>query len=180
MAEVARRKRTDPLADLVPMLTEFGGHKRMVAQVEKRIGTLKKSLMGMLERHGVADDKGSLWIEFEEPIAGYDAIKRERRAKVYLDEDKATRILKAAGVYEDCIDVDVTIPADQFDVVIQALKTAGLYDQVVTVTERLSDDKIMQLFFADKDEPEPRITEDDIDAMFTEDVTWAFCPQTSG
>jgi hypothetical protein len=177
MTRVARRSKADPLAELAPLLTEFGGHRAMIKTIQSRSGELKKKLMGILERAGKPDDKGSLWLEFDEPIGGFTAVCRQRRAKVLLDPDRATEILEAKGVLEACTDVDITIDADKMPLVIAVLKKARIYDEVVTVTERLSDDKIMALYFSEKDSPEPTLTADDIDAMFAEEVSWAFVPR---
>lgn len=177
MTRVARRTKTDPLAELIPVLIEFGGHRKMIKEVTKRSDELKKKLMGFLERAGKPDDKGSLWIEFDEPVAGFNAIKRERRAQVLLDEEKAEEILDERGVLEQCTDVDITIDAEQMPKVIAALKAAKIYDEVVTVSARLSHDKIMAIYFSEKDKEDPLLSADDIDAMFTEKVTWAFVPQ---
>lgn len=179
MTRVTRRSKVDQLAELTPVLTEFGGHRKMIKEITKRSDDLKKKLMGILERNGKPDDKGSLWLEFDQPIGGFEAICRQRRARVLLDPDKAAEILesKGDGVLESCTDVDITIDAEQMPRVIEALKKAKIYDQVVTVTERLSDDKIMALYFSEKDDDEPTITSDDIDAMFDEEVTWAFVPR---
>jgi hypothetical protein len=176
VTRIARRPKASN-DDLPTLLTEFRGHKTMVTEITERLDGVKKRLMGILERRGVPDEKGSLWLEFDEPIAGYDAIKREKRSSVHLNEDKAGDILAERGLYEECLDVDITIDADQLDRVLEVLKKAGIYDQVVTVTERLSDDKIMQTYFAEKDSEEPRLTAADIDAMFYEKVTWAFVPR---
>lgn len=178
MTRVTRRStQTDPLDEIAPLLTEFGGHRKMSKELEVRMKGLKDRLMSILERRGKPDDKGSLWIEFDEPIAGFEAIKRERRSSLSLDEDRAEEILDRAGVRDECTDVQITIDAEQMELVLKVLQKAGVYDEVVTVEHVLNHDKIMQLYFAEKDQDEPRITEADIDAMFTEKVTWAFIPK---
>lgn len=175
MTRVTRRStELDPIPQVAPLLTEFGGHRKMSKELDARIKGLRDRLMAILERHGKPDDKGSLWIEFDDPIAGFEAIKRERRASVVLNEDRAEEILTDAGVYDECTDVQITIDAGQMDLVLDVLKKAGVYDQVVTVVRVLNDDKIMQVYFADKDVEEPRIDETDLEAMFIEKVTWAF------
>jgi len=160
--------------ELAPVLVEFGGHRKMIKDITQRSDELKRKLMSILERSGKPDDKGSLWLEFDAPIGGFEAVCRQRRAKVLLDEEKATEILDAAGVLEACTDVDITIDADKMPLVLKALKAAGIYNEVVTVTERLSDDKIMALYFSEQGADAPTITADDIDAMFREEVSWAF------
>lgn len=179
MAQVARRKAAGVAATdrLSTLLTEYRTHRSMVDDINKRVASVKAALMAVLEREGTPDERGSLWIEFEHPTAGYKAIKRERRTKLLLDEAKAERILRDRDRYEECIDVDITIDADQMPTVIAALKAAGIYDKVVTVTERISDDKILQLYYAEQDSDKPALTEADIDAMFHEEVTWAFVPK---
>lgn len=184
MTKVVRRKKELDLAALESALTEFSGHKAAVADITKRLDVVKGSLMGMLERFGERDEKGSFWIRLPQPVGGYKAIKRERRSSIRLDESRAESILRAAEVYEECVNLEFVFDADQFDKVIAALKAAGIYDEVVTVTERLSDDKIMQFYYAEKaasqkEDRDPRITDADIDAMFVENVTWAFVPQTA-
>ena len=182
MTKVTRRKKELDIAALEVALTEFAGHKATVADISKRLDVVKKSLMAMLERFGERDEKGSLWIQLPTPVAGYKAIKRERRSSIQLDESRAESILRASGLYDQCVNLEFVFDADQFDKVIAALKEAGIYDEVVTVTERLSDDKIMQLYYAEKsaaeeEDREPKLTDADIDAMFVESVTWAFVPK---
>lgn len=180
MTRVTRRStESDPLDDVAPLLTEFGGHRKMSKELEARMKGLRDKLMAILERRGKPDDKGSLWLEFDEPVAGFEAICRQRRASVVLDESRAEEILTDAGIYDECTDVQITIDAEQMDLVLDVLRKAGIFDQVVTVNRILNDDKIMQVYFAEKDSEEPRLTESDIEAMFTEKVTWAFVPKES-
>lgn len=175
MTRVTRRStESDPIDDVAPLLAEFGGHRKMSKELEARMKGLKDRLMAILERRGKPDEKGSLWLEFDDPIAGFEAIKRERRASVLLDENKAEEILTNAGVYDECTDVQITIDAEQMDLVLDILQRAGVYDQVVTVERMLNHDKIMQVYYAERDSDAPRIDDSDIEAMFTEKVTWAF------
>lgn len=174
MTSITRRPKLSPIETARPLVQEFGGHRSMLKKLTKRSNELKETLMGLLEQFGVADDKGSLWFEFDEPIGGFDAIKRERRAQVLLNQETTEVILERAGLYDACVDVDITIDATKQELVLDALRAAGIYDEVVLVTHRLNDEKIMAAYFAEKEKKKPKLTDADIDAMFDEKVTWAF------
>lgn len=177
MAKVVRKGETETV-DLSLMLTEFRFHKKESAAITKRLDGVKRTLMEILERKGEPDEKGSLWIRFEGLIAGYEAIKRERRVKVALDEAKAEKILKTRAVWEQTTDVHVALEGDDWPTVRDLFDKLGWYDgDQYTVEERINDDKVMQLYYAEKNKPEPLLVAKDINAMFREDISWAFIPK---
>lgn len=135
--------------------------------VEK--GVLRQALDSPL---ATVDEKGNRWIEFDEPIRSLKGLKHERRSKKEIDSERAEKILTDKGVYDDCVEVSVSIDSDKIELVYAALRKAGIYDEVVNTSESyLSEDKIMQKWSAGV------LTDDDVDDMFTENVTWAFVPQ---
>lgn len=174
MAKVVRKGDVETV-DLPLMLTEFRSHKREVAAITKRLDGVKRTLMEILERKGEPDEKGSLWIKFEGLVAGYEAIKRERRVKVTLDETKAEKILKNRAVWDQTTDVHIAIEGVDWPTVRELFNHLGWYDgDQYTVEERINDDKVMQLYYAEKNKPEPLLVAKDINAMFREDISWAF------
>lgn len=81
---------------------EYAGIRSQREVLQKREDELKKELSAAIERHGWSDDKGNEYLNFPEPIDGFEGIKRERRAVPYLDEEKALEIIREKGLERSC------------------------------------------------------------------------------
>lgn len=173
MARVVRRAASADSGSLELDLMEYREHKTMVSQIQARLDTVKSRLNARLERAGEPDAKGSLWIALEYPLAGYGTVKRERRAKVLLDERRAEEVLKRSKRWEECTDVHVVLDGTTWPRFLGLLKELELDAEIVSYDERISDDKIMQTYFAEQNSESPAITSDDIDEMFREEISWA-------
>jgi hypothetical protein len=171
---VTRRPRaasdTPTLDSTIEDLKQYRALGRQVKTIGTRVDDFKTKLRKSLERLGEPDDKGSLWIEFPEEVDGVVKLCHQRRVSTKLNEDRAIDILNERGIRDDCTDTHVTIDSNQLDAVFAALRKAGIYDQVVTTSESINDEKVMG-FYADG-----KLSAEDIDAMFTQSITWAFIP----
>ncbi len=160
---------------LEPLLMEFSEHKKMADQLNDRLSAVKARLMDILERRGEPDERGSLWIHLPNPVAGFKAVKRERRVAIRLDEDRAEQILRERGCYEECTDAVVTLDGADLDYALRTLADADI--KVATYRQAINDDKIMQRYYYDKQnrKGEPgALTDVDVDSMFVENSSWAF------
>jgi hypothetical protein len=87
---------------LTAQFTEFARMKSLIDDLSLRQKELRDSLMALIEAEGEEDDKGHLWLNFEEPINGYVAIQRQRKVAQSLDPDIAERIIRSRGLYDKC------------------------------------------------------------------------------
>lgn len=67
-----------------------------------RTDRLKGQLKSYVESHGETDDKGSLWVDFDEPIEGITRMKMERRVIKSLDVERAEALLREIGLWDEC------------------------------------------------------------------------------
>lgn len=165
---VKRRTKADALTSLTETVKQYATLSKQADLLNGRLNEVKDGLRTFLgSRLAHNDDRGHRWIELDPPINGVKSIKHERRVARRLDAERAETVLTKAGLLDECMDVAITIDATKMDVVLAALKKAGLYDEVVTTEEFISDDKIMQAYSAGN------LSEAQVDSMFTDNVTWA-------
>lgn len=125
---------------------EFLSLKTQVADITKRMNERKATLMSTVETEGYEDDKGNYILEFPEPV----------------DSDAGTcRGLKREKRTSQVLDEDVAE---------KILKKKGIYDDCVEVIEVLQPDAITKAYF------EGKLTEAEIDRMFSTRVIYAFVP----
>jgi hypothetical protein len=147
----ATRKRTERPArvnSLVRKVSEFLAIKFEVTSLTDRQNVLKKELLAEVERHGEVDEKGSQFLELDEPVVihgqTFRSLKRERRATpVFLQED-AEALLEKKGLLDRVMKEVTTVVFDQDELYL--LHQEGL------------------------------ISEEEIDSLFTENESWAFKP----
>lgn len=84
------------------LFSEWVGIKDQRETFEKRESELKKLLSAIVETDGYTDDKGSEYVDFKEPINGYAGMKRERRVKQVMDEEKALVVLAKKKLTATC------------------------------------------------------------------------------
>lgn len=122
---VVRRlaERFDP-ASILSLVREYSGTRSQGELIRARETELKKRLSTIVEEHGEEDEKGHLWLELPEATGGYQSLKRERRVHTGLDEDKAERILAAAGLTERCYRMEPVLDQDEI--------MAALYEGLLT------------------------------------------------
>lgn len=133
---IKRQEETELNTEYVQRLAEeYKKTKGVLEDIEKRANSLKKELNDIVLEHGVADDKGHLWVQ-----VGDVKLKRERRVTRSFDTDSAKTWAEASGHW----------------------------DAVKEVVEVISEDKLLNLAWTDKD------LEETIQGFYIEKESWAF------
>ena len=103
MARVSTKQReTQPLDEVTAKVSQFLYLKKQIDDLTKDQKALRDELMQFVETEGYEDSDGHVWYDFESPIDGKVALKRERRTKQEVDEDSALEILTDKGLYHTC------------------------------------------------------------------------------
>lgn len=131
------------IKQVLARFTEYAGLRAQREILERREGEIKKELNAAVEQFGWKDDQNHEYLNFPEPIAGFEGLKRTCRKYPTLNREAAMKILKRKGLLEDC---------------------------TVTVVE-VNEDAVRAAHFDGK------LTQKDIDAMFTWKINYAFTPE---
>lgn len=124
---VVRREATKfDVSSVLPLVREYSGVRAQGEMIKEREGELKKRLSIIVEEHGTQDEKGHLRLDLPESTGGYLGLQRQRRVSRTLDEDKAAKILKAAGLTDVCYRMEPVL--DQ-DAVMAQLYSGGLSEE---------------------------------------------------
>jgi hypothetical protein len=178
MTRVTRRgpqTKSDPLSSKI---TEFAAHKAMADQISKRMTALKDDMMAILESEGRPDEKGSMWIEFPTPVAGCEAIQRQRRVSTLFNEEVAERTIKSAGLWFDAVRTTLQLSPDVIEEVLELLK--DLDPDSYDIIETIDDDRLAAAYYADQNSEDPKLTPAQFAEFFTEKVSYAFVPKWVG
>lgn len=119
---------------LVQTAADYMSAKSTVAQMEKRVKTLRQRLVDALLDGGTPDETGSKWLHIPK-----FKVKYERREGKTFNEDSAEEVLIEAGLLEEC-------------------------QATITV---LDQEKVLSLYY------EGRLSDDQLDEMYTTRETWA-------
>ena len=136
--------------------------------IESQIGSL-----------AFTDDKGHQWIALEGEVDGYDsknnpakfnAIQRQRRVSLVVDEEAAHEILEPKKLLPEASKSYIQIT--DVDAALRALAKAGLLDgqHGVEVITNIDEDKLVALYFENK------ISQEEYNRIVTEKVSWALLP----
>lgn len=131
------------LKRVLARFTEYAGLRAQREMIEKRETEIKKELNAAVEQLGWTDDQDHEYLNFPEPIAGYEGLKRTCRKYPSLQEEEAMKILKRKGLLEQCT-------------------------STITV---VNEDAVRAAHFDGK------LTQKDIDAMFSWKINYAFTPE---
>jgi hypothetical protein len=136
------RKKTSPEAAEVAKLSvaqafyQWVTLKRQSDQLTKRQKLLRDRMCGDLETEGYQDDKGSLYLDLDEPVEGYAGLKYERRIGKSLNLDRANDLVAAKGLTERVI---VMVPTLDQEELLKAhydgLVTQEELDSIMDVSE---------------------------------------------
>jgi hypothetical protein len=140
---------------------------------------LNKQLSELVAEQGQADQKGHVWLQLPGNVRGWDskgnellvnAIQRQRRVSLVMDEDAALEILSTKKLVDKCSESWVMVT--DTDKAIEALKAAGLLDgeSGIEVKTDLNEKLVGDLLFTKE------ITEEEYDEIFQQKVTWALLP----
>lgn len=93
------------------------GQYRLLKQQSKvtaaRVLRLRDRISGYVETHGVQDDKEHVWVTLDEAIDGVTSIQRQKRSTRSLDEERAERLLRKKGLWEQCTKTVTMIDEDE-------------------------------------------------------------------
>lgn len=161
------------------LATEWLGTKYVVRTMTAREKELNQKISVVVETEGFTDESGHIWLQLPEAVNGldskgktvkYNAIQRQRRVSVLMDEDEALAICEAHGITEECSTawLQVTDP----DRAIEVLGLAGLLegDNGVDIITSISEDAIRAARFKEQ------ITQAEYEAIFTEKIVYATLP----
>jgi hypothetical protein len=142
---------------LVLAIKEFCGLKAHDSATKLRMDDGKKLLNVTVENDGYEDDKGHYRLDLDKPV------------EVEVWDTKAKKI-----VTKICTGLMRQRRTSQLlneEVAEKILKKKGLYDDCTETVTVLVPDQITKLMYQGK------ITESEVDKMFSTSVTWAFIPQ---
>jgi hypothetical protein len=87
---------------------EYKNSKQILEDIEKRTNGLKKELADIVIEHGVADDKGHMWVQ-----VGDVKLKRERRVSRSFDTESARAWAEENGHWDEVKEVVEVISEDK-------------------------------------------------------------------
>ena len=155
VAKRATRRRSP--GDFVAKLRQFLVLKQEADAISDRVGKIKKELSLDVERSGYEDDKGHIWFDLPEDVTvtdedgkaiTYTRVKREKRVGYRLDAAAAEKVLKKHHLFKDAEEGG-------------CLRTIQVLDE----------EEIRKAQF------KGRLSDEEIDTIFPQSVTWAFLPQ---
>ena len=140
-----RIPRSSP-GELITTLRDYLGNRSLRERSSYHEDTLKKELMGHLEREGVLEGEGHRVIELDAPEEFFavkagkpepkmvTGIKRQRRVSQSLNEERTMALLKEKGLLDKCTEVVVVLNEDailaaNYDEEISDEELAELYDE---------------------------------------------------
>lgn len=151
MARVTRHhtkrvERPIKVDSIVAKFRQWATIKHETAALTTRQNHLRDEISAYVDKHGVKDNRGSLFLDLDTPVEVGDQvfrqIKRERRVSTSFDEEAAEALLESKGLLAE------------------AQTTITVLDQ----------DKVYVL------NQEGKITDEEIDSLFVQRESWAFKP----
>lgn len=150
---------TEPVATRAKMwLVQFLMLKTEADRIGKRRDELKKRLTEVIEEEGYTDEKGSLYLDLDEPVEGadgktYEVLKWERRVSRSLNMDKGEALV-LSKTYID--------KADR--------QEYPLSKRCIVMVPMLDEEEVLKAYY------DGIITEEEIDSIFDDRETFAFKP----
>lgn len=174
----------NPLPGIRMLFRDWQTKKHLAKDFTSKEKESNKAIQEIIEEQAGAlaftDDRGHQWIDLGEEIEGWDskgapakfnAIQRQRRVSLILDEDTAVAILEPKGLLAEA-SVSYLAVNDP-EKAIAVLSQAGLIDgHTFEVTTSISEEKVVALYFENK------INQAEYEAIASEKVTWALLPGT--
>lgn len=102
---VVKRSTTGGVNDtaIVTWFREFAGLKDQIKQLGSRESEIKDRLKDAVEARGYEDNEGHFWFELPEEIDGFTKLKKEKRSREVLNQERAMELVKAKGLEKKCI-----------------------------------------------------------------------------
>lgn len=142
------RKTVTKANDIATTLRQFLTLKVQSETIDDRLSTLKKDLQEAVTSAGYEDDLGNFWFDLDEPV----------------DVDGYGTCLKLKRERRVKISVDD-------DAAEALLREKGLYEDCTTTVTILDEEEIRKAHY------KGLLTDEDIDVIFPQTVTYAFVPQ---
>jgi hypothetical protein len=122
-------------------LNSYLFHRALLKKLEDDQKRARERLMEYIAGHGLQDDRGSLVIEFDDPITiegvTYTGIMNQRRASEYLDTDKVEKLAVNKDLRERMVHMEEVWDYDEIYVLYQeGLITEEEFDWLMDVTEQ--------------------------------------------
>lgn len=157
--------------------------------LKKRAEKVRDEIMIFLEKNGEVDEKGSLSLDLPAHITAggkeFASIKRQRKVSTSFDEEAAEELLNTKGllarVQKTTVTITSAMPAEH----------AFYLNSVGTVVEDAlpkglvhEDARVEWSTFLDQNEvyvlnQEGLITDEELDLLFVEHISWAYLPLQS-
>ena len=109
---------------------QYSALKDEIANLDTRLGTLKKRIISVVEDLGEPNEKGSLILPLQDPDSGITAVVKQRRVSKLFNEAVADKVLKDKGLYEKCTK---TVTVLDEDAVMAAYYTNELTDEDINL-----------------------------------------------
>lgn len=112
-------------------VSQFSDLKHQKSLVDARMKSLRDSLMDIIEQRGFTEG-GHLYFELGEEVAGFRTLKREARVSRAINEDRAEKLLRSKGLWEDVTEVVRVLDDDKLRLAIYEGKlTQEEFDSLV-------------------------------------------------
>jgi len=98
--------------DFNSQVREYIKIKSSMEIFETRAKELREKLFAVLDDEGLADEKGNLQYDLENPIDGVVRLEKQRRSTRKLNEFRAEEIIEAAGLSDDVYEMKRVINED--------------------------------------------------------------------
>jgi hypothetical protein len=98
--------------DFNSQVREYVKIKSSMEIFETRAKELREKLFAVLDDEGLADEKGNLQYDLENPIDGVVRLEKQRRSTRKLNEFRAEEIIEAAGLSDDVYEMKRVINED--------------------------------------------------------------------
>ena len=136
---VVRRSTTGGVTDtsIVTWFREFAGLKDQIKQLSSRESEIKDRLKDAVEQRGYEDNDGNFWFELPEEIGGYSKLKKEKRSREVLNQERAMELVRKKGLERKCIKMvpqldEDALAAANYEKKISDKEFEALIDQTTT------------------------------------------------
>ena len=118
-------------------------HRNMLKAMKSKQDEAGKALKAYIDEHGEPDDRGSLVVEFEEPVTidgvEYSGMMQQRRASEYLDTDKVEKLAIEKDLRDRMVQMEEVWDYAEIYVLYQeGLITEEEFDSLMDVSETLA------------------------------------------
>jgi hypothetical protein len=171
MPPTRRARRPEPIETYTPAGIMNWFRQWLAVREEKKFlegreKELHHRICGAIEENGYRDDKGSLFLDLEEPVEGFGALKYERRVLKSLNEDRAVKLIRDKDVVSRCTALILRL-TDQ-ERALQLLQQEGLLVPGATIEFDLDEEEILKCHY------EEIIDQEELDSIFDISETYAF------